>query len=125
MRTVLLVDDDPLVLSVLDRILRSAPEAWQVTTARGGAEAIQLVRDSPFDLVITDIQMPDPNGLEIVREARRRESSTKIVAMTGGGQLDEAESNRALLALGAHEVLQKPFTAQALLAVARRWLGAE
>ena len=114
MKTILLVDDDPLVLKVVERMLPRPCQDGQVTTARGGTEALQLARGAHFDLLITDIQMPPPDGLEVIREVHRLRPSMKIMAMSGVASLDEAGLCRSIQALGADVVLQKPFAAAEL-----------
>ncbi|HUR27221.1 MAG TPA: response regulator transcription factor [Planctomycetota bacterium] len=123
MKSILLVDDDLLVLNVLERLLRSQQDAWRVSQARGGTEALASIADARFDLLITDIRMPEPDGAQVIRDAHRRWPSMKIIAMSGGGQPDEAQLCRELLALGADEILQKPFSAQDLFALVRRLLA--
>ena len=122
MKTILLVDDDPLVLKVVERMLQRQCQDWHVTTARGGTEALQLARGAHFDLLITDIQMPPPDGLEVIREVHRLRPATKIMAMSGAASLDQAESCRSIQALGADVVLQKPFAAAELFEGVRELL---
>jgi DNA-binding response OmpR family regulator len=66
--------------------------------------------------------MPEPDGVQVIRDTHRRWPSTKIIAMTGGGELDEMQLDRELLALGADEILRKPFSAQDFFASIRRLL---
>jgi DNA-binding response OmpR family regulator len=75
-----------------------------------------MLRDETFDVAITDIVMPDQEGLETIRGLRRDGIATPILAMSGGGALDNTFYLRSAQALGADDTIEKPFTASALLA---------
>src|SRR6185295_2014410 len=111
LKSILLVDDDPLVLSMLMRLLARESDQWELTTARNGTEALRHIRDETFDLIVTDVRIPEPDGLEIIREVRRSRPSTRLIALTGGGTEDDVELAKTLRALGADEVVDKPFSA--------------
>lgn len=104
--TVLLVDDDPTIRRVLCCGLELA--GLRVETAADGTEALARLRAQAFDWVVTDIVMPDCDGIELVQLARRQQPAVRIVAMSGGGG---RASNYLKMAqhLGAAHVLQKPF----------------
>src|SRR2546430_1709387 len=78
---ILVVDDESAIL----RLLREALTQWgyQVTSASSAAEALQALRGDMFDAVITDIRMPDMNGLELLKEIKRHDESVEVVVMTG------------------------------------------
>src|SRR5436309_1902708 len=78
---ILVVDDEAAIL----RLLKEALTQWgyQVTGATSAAEALQALRGDMFDAVITDIRMPDMNGLELLKENQRYEESVEVVGMTG------------------------------------------
>lgn len=115
MARILLVDDDDAVRDVLRKALVGA--GHEVEEAANGALAVAAYRRQPAELVITDLVMPEKDGLEAILELRRFDPAVKIIAMSGGGrslgpgQL-YLESARLF---GAIEVLAKPFTASALL----------
>jgi DNA-binding NtrC family response regulator len=125
MTSVLLVDDDPHLLKALERQLVLRAADWEVTTARNGLEALRLLRTKDFDLVITDVLMPEQDGLGMIREIRRTGHTTKIIAMTGGGFVVDVNILRVALALGAGAVLEKPFPIELLIDTARRVLSLE
>ncbi len=90
---------------------------YKVATASGGREAIAIGREKRFDVVLTDIYMPDLNGLEVIREFRRISPETKIIAVTAQGSLEVA-----LQAIedGAFDFIAKPFKIDEVLALVDR-----
>lgn len=109
MARILLVDDDPVILQMVNEFLRDA--AHEVTTAANGMEALKLARSAPFDLVITDLVMPEKEGIETILALRKESPTTKIIAMSGSTE-DYLTVARKL---GASGTLAKPFSRQQLL----------
>ena len=121
MARILVIDDDPEIRDSVEETLVAA--AHEVLTASNGKDGIQLCRAHPPDLVITDLLMPEKDGLEIIQELRSRSPRLKIIAMSGAPSdwkvLEMAKK------LGAQETLTKPFLAQEMVdAVARVSQGA-
>ena len=85
MKRILIIDDEPHILLMLKKMLERA--GYEIDIASDGLEGLNLYRKSPADLVITDIIMPEKEGLETIREMRRFNSELKIVAMSGGGKI--------------------------------------
>jgi len=120
---ILVVEDDPGIRRTLQIALSQA--GYQVIEAQDGRGAMRLWRDQGADLVITDIQMPDKNGLEVIIEIRVLSPSTPIVVMTDGGrskQIGLSEENAKLL--GAIWAVAKPFRLEEMLAVVDQELRA-
>lgn len=116
MSRVLVVDDDPQIRrAVRDALSR---EGMDVETAAEGEEALRLAGEEAFSLVITDLSMPNLDGLELVRELRRR-STVPILVLTV--RAEEREKVR-LLDAGADDYVVKPFGVSELLARARALL---
>jgi DNA-binding NtrC family response regulator len=113
MARVLLVDDEIHILTVLHMLFKSRGD--DVTTARGGQEAISILEEQGFDLMISDIRMKPVNGLEVLKVARERYPEMPVIMVTA---YDTAESNREALALGAVAYLKKPFDNEELLGIA-------
>jgi len=88
-------------------------QGWDVTTCAGGVEAFdRLVADSPFEIVITDLVMPEVDGIEVLKEVKKRDSSTQVVVITAYARTEDAV--RAMK-LGAYDYIQKPFSMEELL----------
>ena len=116
MTRILIVDDDHLVRDMLARLMRRA--RYEVDTAEDGSRALSLHRDNPFDLVITDILMPEKEGLETITEFRKSFPRVKIIAISGGGRLGPVGYLKMADLLGADRTFSKPVdTAQLLGAV--------
>jgi CheY-like chemotaxis protein len=110
---VLVVDDDEGMRGWLTEVLQG--EGHRVFAAPDGLEAVRLAKRQSFDLVITDISMPNEDGLGTVRALRKTQSKLKIIAISGGNS--DALVDAKLL--GAAAALAKPFTAEALLSCIR------
>ena len=114
---ILVVDDDRQTREVVDAKLRQAGHT--VSCAADGVEAIDLVRGKLFDVVVTDILMPNKDGFEVIAELRRRHGGVRIVAMSGGGRRNQEQYLKTASSLGAHATLMKPFSFSDLTLVLR------
>lgn len=113
MNTVLIVDDDPLARDSLRLMLERA--GYQVVEATDGLEAMKLFKGSPADLVVTDIFMPEMDGIEIIRELRILSPEVKIIAVSGGGLISEKEMLKIASGFGVDATFSKPFDSQEFL----------
>ncbi len=112
---ILIVDDDPLIRQGLERLLTR--QGYQVTSADSVAAARLLLARGGFDLVLTDLQMPDEDGLVLLREIRQRFPTLPAVMLTAHGTMDVVvQAMRA----GANDFLTKPYTMGELLSIVRR-----
>ena len=114
---ILVVDDDPYFLRVLSRLLSA--ENFQVKTAEGAAQAAQVLQHENFDVVVSDLRLPDGDGLTILQELRKTGAETPVVILTAYG---EVESYIAAMNAGATEYLNKPVKSEELIEVIRRCL---
>ena len=110
---ILLVDDDEGVRRFMHRTLTQA--GFEVEDAVNGELAVQAYRRRPSDLVVTDIVMPDQEGLQTVRELRDLTPPAKIIAISGGGFGRAVDYLEMAIMFGAARVLSKPFTSQELV----------
>ena len=108
---VLVVDDSPTMRAFVVAALES--EGFEVTAAKSGFEALKVLPRHRFSLIITDINMPDINGLELVRFMRENERYRQVCTIIISTQSSEKDRARGL-ALGADAFLAKPFTAETL-----------
>lgn len=117
--TILAIDDEIDILAFLRKVLEGA--GYRLLEARSGAEGLRRFREQSVDLVITDILMPDMDGLELIRIFRETRPEVKILAISGGtGPWDYRDAARML---GADETLAKPVNLQQLLDVVRTLAG--
>ncbi len=100
---ILVVDDEPLILNLVREILKS--EGYQVETAANGKEALQALQAHPFDLVLTDMMMPDMTGMELVQHLRLHHPGTLAIVFTGYANYQDAVE---AVKLGAFDYLPKP-----------------
>ncbi|MGC1955137.1 MAG: response regulator [Gammaproteobacteria bacterium] len=122
MHQILLVDDEPNFLDAMERHFRPYRQEWTLITAGNGKEALALIQKHPFDLVITDILMPEKEGLEMIRELRRTHPKIRIIAISGGGRLVGTDMLQCARWLGAHQTLEKPFHPHILVNTVRALL---
>ena len=121
MSRILLIDDDEQVRTLLGRILKEA--GHEVVEASNGREALECFRKVPTELVLTDILMPESDGLEVIAWIVEQHPTTRVIAMTGG----RGENNflRSAEIVGAHRILAKPFGPERLLRVVQEELQSE
>jgi two-component system alkaline phosphatase synthesis response regulator PhoP len=110
-RRLLLVEDEPgLVLTLTDRLAR---EGYAVENAADGESGLDRAVASPFDLIVLDLMLPRMNGLDVLRELRRRGNETPVIVLTARGQVVDKVVG---LKLGADDYVTKPFEMMELLA---------
>jgi len=111
---ILVVDDESEIRSLVSRILKQA--GHEVIEAADGNEGTRLFRENLPELLITDIIMPEKEGIETIMELRRDFPNVKIIAISGGGKaLARDTCLRFAKGLGANGALAKPFSRQELL----------
>lgn len=113
MAKVLVVDDEELARFTVREILETA--GHEVEEAENGVEALALQSAGPFDLVITDIIMPEKEGLETIIELKQRNPSLNIIAISGGGRTRNLDFLKLADECGADSILTKPFSEDELM----------
>lgn len=119
-QSVLLVEDDDTVRDALSIMLERA--GYGVTIAENGLAAARLINDWRPDLVITDIFMPDADGIETLNLVKRRWPETPVIAISGGSPMLRLDYLRVAEDLGAVATVQKPFLRDDFLAIVRKAL---
>ncbi len=110
---ILVIDDDQMVRYTLSKILRNAGN--EVTLAEDGARGMAMLRTEHPDVVITDIIMPEQEGFETIAKIRQDYPDIKIMAISGGLRQGNLDVLSMAAALGADDVLSKPFELRDLL----------
>ena len=118
---IMIVDDDAGIRRALHILLSRA--GYQVTQARDGIEALRLWRDRGGDLVITDLHMPEKDGIQTIVELQSHTPGIRIIAMSGGGQTKRLDLLGNATMLGAVFTIEKPFTLNEMMSVVRRALS--
>ena len=122
MNRVLVIDDDEQVREMLRRMLEY--EGLEVLEAGDGEEGLRLFADSPVQLVITDILMPNKEGLETIMGLRRKYPQLPIIAISGGGFSGSLDYLSTANKLGATLTIAKPFTRQQMIDAVNKVLDA-
>lgn len=110
MAKILVIDDEPSVLASIEQALQTV--GHKVSSAGGGPEAIRSFQQDPVDLLITDIFMPDQDGIQLITYFRKQFPDLPIIAITGNPRGNTLEMASLL---GAAAALQKPFSVEELL----------
>jgi DNA-binding response OmpR family regulator len=112
MSRILLIDDDDQCRGMLRQALRR--EGYEVVEARDGKEGLIRFRTAAIDLVITDVLMPEQEGLQTIRELRAECPAIKIIAISGGGARGTLNFLKTAVLIGAQCTLRKPFDLEEL-----------
>jgi DNA-binding NtrC family response regulator len=109
-RKTLVIDDDEIVLKSVSKILTD--ENYEVDTTLSGREGIDWAIERPYDVVLTDIRMPDIGGMRVLRDIKRAKPKLQVLMITGYASVQSAVQS---MKLGAADYLEKPFTPDQLL----------
>ena len=113
MARILVIDDEDLVRFTVEQILMSAGHV--VDTAENGAAGMHRQRQFPFDLVITDIMMPEQDGIETIRALKAEFPNLPIIAISGGGRMGNLNYLEMVKNFGVSIAIPKPFTPDEIL----------
>lgn len=121
MTRILVVDDESEVREMVGEMLTRA--GYEVVLAADGLEAMKKLEEEEFAIIVTDIIMPEQEGLETVLAVRREHSDTKIIAISGGGRYGASDYLETATFFGADRVFGKPISWQELLAAVEELLA--
>lgn len=122
MARVLVIEDDSAVRDLVVRMLSRV--GHEVEAAPEGRDGLRMFEEAPSDLVITDINMPGMDGIEVIAAFRKFKADVPIIAISGGGLMPKELLLSNAAALGAVEVVSKPFEISQLIGAVDRALGA-
>ena len=120
MKRILVIDDDEMIRTVFERFLKG--KGYTVDCAADGKEGLRLLESQSPDLVITDIMMPDTDGLEVVLSIREHHPSLPVIAISGGMTIAPMDFLPLAKKIGACKVLYKPIELEELLATIKEQL---
>ena len=120
MARILVIDDNTSMREALCEMLRQS--GHETVDIASGRLAVQVHRSQPVDLIITDIFMPDTDGLEVIFNFRRNFPEVKIIAVSGGGSRGMVELLAVARKMGAQRAFMKPFSWDELLAAVEELL---
>ena len=107
MPSILIIDDENSIRTMLEEIFKD--EGFSVTLASDGEEGIKSFKKNPADVVVTDIIMPNKEGLETIIELKKNNPDLKILAMSGGGRMEAESYFQFARKFGADATIEKPF----------------
>ncbi len=113
MRNILIIDDDEQMRNLLCRAMEYA--GFEVEAAADGRKGLRLFEENSYDLVITDLIMPEQEGMETITFLRKNHPGVKIIAISGGGRIGPETYLPAALELGANAAFAKPFPIDELI----------
>jgi len=122
MTKILVIEDNPIVRSTVGRVLQAG--GYEVISADDGLEGVAMFHKERPDLVVTDIIMPEQEGIETIRQILAEKPATKIIAISGGGRIGNTDFLQIARKIGAAEVLPKPFDPEDLLQLVANCLKA-
>ncbi len=120
MARILIIDDDAQLRKMLRQTLERA--GYGVEEAPDGMEGMKIYRQEPMDLIITDLIMPEKDGIETIIELRKGFPEVKIIAMSGGGRIGPEDYLNMAKGLGAMRIFSKPIEREELLKAVRELL---
>ena len=123
MTRILIIDDESMVRFSLRRILEGV--GYEIAEAENGREGVAMQTASNFDLILTDIIMPEKEGVETVIELKRDFPDVKIIAMSGGGRTRNLDFLKLAQQFGADRIIAKPFAEEELLDAINGCLGSK
>ena len=115
---ILVIDDDPNMFNLIKIYLSS--EHYRIESAKNGRQALRLLEANTFDIILSDILMPEMNGITFVKELKKKKASDAIIIMVTAHGLEEHFMKA--ISEGVYDILQKPFTANRLKLTVRNAL---
>lgn len=121
MKRIIIIEDDQVIRESLKEILEM--NSFEVIATDTGIDLMKKITEFRPDILITDIIMPDKDGIEIIIEAKKTLPDIKLIAISGGGRIDSESYLNTAKYLGADSTLKKPFTHEQLISVIKNLTG--
>jgi DNA-binding response OmpR family regulator len=113
MNRILFIDDDEILINAYTQILENY--GFEVLSLTNGSDVQDIIQKEHFDIIITDIVMPEKEGLEIIMEIRQVNKNIPILAISGGGRIDPQNLLYLAKKVGADDYLEKPFNGDTII----------
>jgi len=123
MATILAVDDEQSIRDILKMALED--EGHEVTLADGGRQAQDCISKKSYNLIITDLIMPDIDGIAIIKFALKKNPNTRMITITGGGKTDTEHYVKLAAELGVRKIVHKPFDLDQIIDAVNDVLGGQ
>lgn len=117
---ILVLDDEEIVRVSCKKCL--IPEGYDVDVAANGVEGLSMTENNRYDVILTDLKMPDMDGMEFLAKVKERHPDTKVIMITGYSTVEHAVK---AMRMGAYNYIEKPFTPDALLEAVKEALTGE
>lgn len=111
---ILVIDDEAIVRISCQKCL--TPEGYEVDVASNGADGLRLTKENHYDVILTDLKMPDMDGMEFLMTMKEIQPEAKVIMITGYSTVEHAEEAKRL---GAFNYVEKPFTPDTLVAAVK------
>lgn len=117
---ILVLDDEEIVRVSCKKCL--TPEGYDVDVAANGVEGLAMTENSRYDVILTDLKMPDMDGMEFLVKVKERHPDTKVIMITGYSTVEHAVK---AMRMGAFNYIEKPFTPDALIDAVKEAMAGE
>lgn len=117
---ILVLDDEEIVRVSCKKCL--TPEGYDVDVAANGVEGLAMIENNRYDVILTDLKMPDMDGMEFLAKVKERHPDTKVIMITGYSTVEHAVK---AMRMGAYNYIEKPFTPDALIDAVKEALTGE
>lgn len=117
---ILVLDDEEIVRISCKKCL--TPEGYDVDVAANGVEGLAMTENTRYDVILTDLKMPDMDGMEFLAKVKERHPDTKVIMITGYSTVEHAVK---AMRMGAYNYIEKPFTPDALIEAVKEAMEGE
>lgn len=117
---ILVLDDEEIVRVSCKKCL--IPEGYDVDVAANGVEGLSMTENNRYDVILTDLKMPDMDGMEFLVKVKERHPDTKVIMITGYSTVEHAVK---AMRMGAYNYIEKPFTPDALIEAVKEAMAQE